>query len=284
MSHHRLALAALTLGLLFGAEARAETLLHDSFDDGVLATNTNGVGGGFAAAVGLYHNGDYVAVSAGDSLGLGVSYTEAGGAATITGPHVNWQIQSMATFNPTNTKLTWNILTTPDPVADTTNNSVLIGFAIPGTLGWPIALELGQNRLVFDMLLNHPYDYAAGRYVEIGAGSTAAGSVYGGAVDGMVASIELWDTFWRIDVTGTGIDVHRTGAYSAGHSVADVLAVYGSSLSLFASTNEGSSHEMISASFGSANLSTVPEPSTIALAGSAAAVALGRLRARRAAR
>lgn len=286
MSHHRLALAALTLGLLFGAEARAETLLHDSFDDGVLATNTNGVGGGFAPAEGLTYQGGYLSVSAADSTGApyNVSYTEAGGAATIAGQHVAWQIQSTATFNPTNTKLTWNILTTTDPASETTDNHVTIGFAVPGSLNTPIALELRQDRLVFDMMAVGPHNYAAGRYVSIGAGSNVEGAVYGGAVDGMVASIELWDTFWRIDVTGTGIAVHQTGAYSAGHSVADVIAAYeGSPFAVFALMGQNFSHDAVTASFGSATLSTVPEPSTIALAGSAAVVALARLRARRAA-
>ena len=282
MINARIAITALSLGLLAGSSASAATLLNDSFNDGNLGTNTTGIGSGFAPAEGLYYGSDYQHVSAADSTGspYDVRYTEANGAATIDGPHVAWQIQSKDTFDPTNTKLTWNVLKSPDPRVGTTDNGVTVGYAQAGALNFPVALEMRQDRLVFDFMAGDPWDYSAGRYLAIAAGSTATDAVYGGATDGMIASIDLRSNSWQIDVVGTGIDVHQTGAYSLGHSLSDPLAAYGP-LSTFAAMGEGSSHERVTASFGSVSLVTVPEPSTLALVGSAAFFALTRRRNRR---
>jgi hypothetical protein len=263
----------LVLVLQAAAAVGATTLLDDKFDDGNLATNALGIGHGFAPGPGLYFGCcgyEWVDPASSSGSPYNVSYTEAAGAATITGPHVAWQIQSADRFDPSGTRLTWTIRSTPTPGVGTVDNGVLVGFAVPGQLDFPIGLELRDDRVVFDVLANGSYSVQDGRYVSIASGSVTPGATYGGVAKGTVATITLRPDLWGVDIVGPGIEVHQSGAYSFGHTVADVLAYgtdgYGeNALAVFAVSLQNSSHEVVTASFDSVVLSAVPEPSSYAL-------------------
>lgn len=278
MSRLRFALAALALGLS-AIPASAVTLLSDSFDDGVLGTNTLGIGSGFAPAVGV--DWTYTEVGPADSIlaPWNVNYVEAGGKATISGPPVLWQIQSRDTFDPRNKQLTVNLDTTMS--SGDGLSGAFIGFVVPGTLDLSriISLELRSDRIVFDVLATGPYNYGAGRYVSVQAGDTTPGAAYAGPAAGISATITFLSDLWSVKVTGPGTDVRLSGPYSPGHSFAELggLPPMAVTLGLV-----GFDRGRDSVSFDSVIMTAVPEPATSALFATGALLLAAGARRRRA--
>jgi Ca2+-binding RTX toxin-like protein len=213
-------LAVLAALLLPAGAAHAAVLLDDSFDDGDVATNTNGTGSGFTPG----------------SLGAAPGVSETGGGVTVSGSAVVRWLESNDGFDPTGTTLTAEIADRDG----TGFNGVSIGWAQAGTdvcCETTIALEVSAGRTVLDLQAKTNSDgfQANGRYVNIADGNSVANAVYDGSAEPIVASVYVDASGWAIDVIGPGVDVHQSGDYTsclnpdAGDcvSLADVMAFPG---------------------------------------------------------
>ncbi len=49
----------------------------------------------------------------------------------------------------------------------------------------------------------------------------------------VTATIYLDATTWRVDVTGVGVDIHKSGTYNTGYGLNDLLAFSGGTLRTF---------------------------------------------------
>jgi PEP-CTERM motif len=253
-----MALAGVFAVALTPFAANATPLLYDNFSTGNLATSA-GPGGGFS-------------VASGDAA------YESGGLAVVGGgSNTDENIYSNQTFNPAGTTLTWVV-----------NSRPIIG-AAGAMIGWDqsgiyacagcgpeIWLEARNDRLVFDVNgIDGFY-----RYVGIGAGSSAPDAVYPGGSGPVTLSMTLTATTWQIEAIGGGNDVVQSGLFVPGFGPADVMAAAGGDLSAFASVrSDCPSCGPDVGTFSLAEITGVPEPTTLALFG-AGLIGLGLVRRR----
>ena len=242
------------------SSASGASLLDDQFDDGVLGTNTTGVGTGFTVFQGF---------------GSGGTAVESGGVVDLAsnGTNIITHIQSNDTFNPTDLTLTWVINSS---AGSTGFNGVGVGWIKPGETPFitlpGVELDLRADRLTFDLS-----DGGSGqtRQVGLAIGSVAdPNATYNWDFNStIVAEITLSATGWALNVTGTGVSVMQSGLYTdlgvggleygatadARVTLADVLAGADSDLSTFASVvREPGGAEIES-------VTLVPEPTSLAL-------------------
>ncbi len=198
--------------------ASGGVLLDDKFDDGDIATNTRGIGNGFKLNWFDYWGGTMSAV-------------ESDGQVTVSGSALSKAIVSNDAINPTGTTLTWVITDRPGGIP-TWVPGVIVGWVKDGAYPFTYCavLELRDDRVVFDIDTLGNWEPAA-RYIQILRGSTTPNEVYtGDFVSPVTVSIYMDATNWRADVTGQGVDIHKSGTYNPGHSLNDLLAVSGGTL------------------------------------------------------
>lgn len=200
MSYQRLMAAMAVAGVMaIGvSSASAAFLLNDQFDDGVLGTNTTGVGSGFTLFTGF---------------GSGSTAVESGGTVNIksNGTDIVPSIQSNDVFDPTGLTLTWGI----ESAVTVGFDGVGVGWVQPGVIpGQPksVILDMRSDRLTFD-LLDGSGNFT--RQLEIALGSNAANATFDwDYASPLVAEIMLDATGWAVKVTGTNVSVDQSGLYS----------------------------------------------------------------------
>jgi uncharacterized repeat protein (TIGR01451 family) len=173
-------------------------LLRDEFDDGDIGTNTEGVGGGFELRT-FTGNGSVV---------------EADGSATISGTATIKYLQSKDSFDPIGKTLT-SIISNRSAEA---THGVAIGWVQANKIPCceaNVFLGIDGQRVVFDLqakTFDDPFQ-PQGRYFDIPFGSTTPDAIYTNAASPITASIYVDTVQWKIDLTGDGVDIHKSGDY-----------------------------------------------------------------------
>jgi uncharacterized repeat protein (TIGR01451 family) len=228
-------------------------ILRDEFNDGDIGTNTGGVGSGFDLRT-FTGNGSVV---------------ETDGSATISGTATIKYLQSKDSFDPIGKTLTWVI---SKRSAEATQG-VSIGWVQANKVpccNASVLLGIEGQRIYFDIQAKASDDpfQQQGRYVQILFGSTSPDAIYTNAASPVTASIYVDSAQWKIDLTGDGVDIHKSGNYTSCPnpvknsciSLSDVLIYKGVNRRLHAFAS--ASRENISGTFDSvvvANMVAMPD-------------------------
>jgi hypothetical protein len=177
---------------------------YDEFEDGAVATNPWAGGSGFARGAAYKDTGA-------PSSDLGQA-TEADGKLTLSGAPAVKSVVTTLAFDPSDTTSVWRI----DGYSGEGGSglpAVDVGWATPDLVSAQMAVQVRADRIVFDMFGGS----LSQRQFTIPAGSTIPGSVYDSQPvtrGPFTIVLYLGSAGWRVDVTGSGIDVHRSGTYT----------------------------------------------------------------------